>query len=297
VSNKDRIDERICVDALVSLLRDARGCCVDEPERPKTEPPDFCVTIDGELSAVEVTKIFGGEKRMRKEEERKKKQKEDRDDGVVKRRRAKRADLESDIQGKAEEKGGVSGTYSLDVDWPTDFAKESKRSKEVCENLTDSAASFIRSTEHSGPGEALTLLRHGSEHVTITKLSREGNVVGLIDLSGEAMWQAEIDEELQDEMRIILEKKREDLITGNVPTQCSRMILVLDDWFCLASPADAQRTLLQTSGHDWFHSILWVSPSDTGRTCELYPHLPARNGTFIYSKNLTWWTPPTAPSP
>lgn len=259
--DSNRIDEElVSVDALVHHLKRHCGCSNVQVEREDDDPPDFWIDVDGQTYAVEVTSIVT----------------EQAYDAPC------RA-LAKAIADTARDQGVLKGTYGLIV---TRRPGLPRRNSMGWSALVGNATSFIQATRSAESTEESFLVDDEHGRVGIRKFGPTGASVGRVHFT-EVKWQGDTRQEVQHLMQQALTTKRAKLAKKGVPSQCSRIVLVFYDAYGFADQDDARHSLLQTTGHDWFHSVFWAA-SFTSRANELSPGSPGRGGIFLYSKSAGW---------
>lgn len=260
-NKKNRIDEElVCVDSLAHNLKHLHGCSDVKVHQETNDPPDFWIDVDGLRYAAEVTSIVKDQAYH-----------------------ATCTSLKDMAKKNATDEKVLFGTYCLNIIRHPDLPR--RNSKEWVA-LVSKVLSFIRNTASDKSTEKFSLLNDQQGHLSIQKISADGATVGLIG-APEAKWEGEVHNELQELMQEAITMKRKKLEKKGVPNNCPRIFLVLYDAYGYASAEDAQKTLLCTDGHDWFHSVFWAT-SFTDRDNILYPGNPGREGMFLYSKINKW---------
>lgn len=256
------IDEEIvCVDSCRHLLITRCAAEVPAPKRLKNDPPDFEMTVNGQLHPVEVTSIAATETVARHAQSMA--------FAKLVRRRATDARI---LTGKY----AISFTRSIQPPRPSSPAGR--------QLLVDSLAYINRTQNHNEVGEAelITALNGGT--ISIKKISREGSAVGAL-ITDAAQWEGQTIADLSVLIQQCIDAKLRTLANHNVPA--NNTLLLLYDAHGYGTPDLIAEALLSVTGYTEFHS-LYVAASFTNRTNDLSPSEPGREGIFLFSRNCNW---------
>jgi hypothetical protein len=260
-NKKNRIDEElVCVDSLAHNLKHCNGCSDVKVQKETNDPPDFWIDVDGLRYAAEITSIVKDQAYH-----------------------ATCTSLKDVVKKKAADEKVLVGTYCLKVIRHPELPR---RNSKEWSALIRKVLSFIQNTVSNESTEKSALLNDQQGYLSIQKISADGATIGLLG-APEAKWEGEVLNELQELMQEAVTTKRKKLEKKGIPNSCPRIFLILYDAYGYASAEDAQKALLRTEGHDWFHSVFWAT-SFTDRDNMLYPGNPGREGIFLYSKTDKW---------
>ncbi|MDD5468346.1 MAG: hypothetical protein PHS96_11110 [Anaerolineales bacterium] len=254
-----RIDEElVSVDSLKHVLCTHCGCKEVFLNREQHDPPDFTVTIDGEIFPTEVTSIVWHQQSLAQYEE-----------------------FVKAIRDCADSLGILSGTYAFKVSRLPCIPKPTSKNGH---QLLDVAVQYIDNTQQQGVSPGVQLAQDRSGKISIEKVSASGSSVRIL-WSSPAMWEGDIQNQLATLIQRSVDDKKRKLQGTGISFQ--RALLLLYDAFGYAEPEDVVAAMQQVNGYEWFHSIFWVA-SFLDRKNTTYPEEPGRDGFFLFSINTSW---------
>lgn len=254
-----RIDEElVSVDSLKHVLGMRCGCKEIHPNREQNDPPDFTITIDGELFPAEVTSIVSRQQY-----------------------RAQCDEFAKAILDSAKSLGVLAGKYALIVSRLPHIPKPTSKDGR---QLLDAAVDYVDATRKQMASPRVLLIQDKSGKISVEKVSASGSSVGVV-WSAPAMWEGDIQSQLATLIQQAVDDKKRKLQDAGIGPQ--RALLLLYDAFGYAEPNDAIVAMRQVNGYDWFHSIFWAA-SFFDRRNTTYPEEPGREGFFLFSSNPGW---------
>ena len=258
-SDGARIDEElVSVDALRYVLCTRCECKEVCFRREEHDPPDFTLTVDGEVFPAEVTSIVS------------------RQQYVAQCKAFARA-----IRDHADSLKILSGTYAFTV---ARFPLIPKPTSKDGRKLIDAAVAYVGTTQNQETAPDTQLAKDGPEKISIKKLSANGSTVALCWIPP-AMWEGDIQNQLATLIQQAVDEKRRKLQTVGIGS--GEALLLLYDAFAYAEPQDAVIAMQKVHGYSWFHSVFWAA-SFFDRENTMYPDQPGREGIFLYSSAPSW---------
>ncbi|NTW70472.1 MAG: hypothetical protein HGB23_11645 [Chlorobiaceae bacterium] len=255
-----KIEERVCIDALVQYVKGVGAISVIEAQAEADDPPDYWLDVGVDRFAVEITSIV----------------KDHGYDALCNAvHRSIKAEIESD--------DSVSGMYAVEFFRYPEIPKKwtSERRKLIADAVTK-----IRGLAGSEPDSESRIFQDKSGHITVSKWSAEGNTVGMCRIP-EAKYEGDAQVELSLLLEQAIGKKFQKLQKKGVMAVCPDVILLLYDAYGYGSIETAKSALSNIKGYEWLHSIFWTA-SFSDRPNVMYPDSPGRAGGFLYSKSEDW---------
>ncbi len=261
-SQPRRIDEEmVCIDSCRHLLVTCCGSTIPHPTRIENDPPDFEMSVDGHVHAVEVTSIAMT---------------------AAIARHAQSIAFQKLVQRQAIDSGTLSGTYAIvftrSIQPPRPNSKEGKQ-------LLKTALTYVEGTKDLNEAVASTLLTDvNGGTISIKKCSNQDSKLGAAIIDA-AQWG---EETVQDVASLIQERIDEKLRTlANHGIDAANTLLLLYDAHGYADADTIAEAFESVTNYDQFHSV-YVAVSFTNRPNDLCDDEPGREGFFVFSRDANW---------